>query len=281
MKRKTMLTAAGALIISLSLTVPQVSAFAMSALSAFRVGNTKTITITPEDIEQFATYVEKNREALYLAHNTNFVKEINGMANVELIEFNEPEVKVINNIREFRAFNVDFPEQLRNEQYTAYATDIGKASFKFEDYKVDVAVSPSIAVEYDDVIFAATQGIQIDAESEVKNEIWQKILELPMIPTNIRTQLAAIDPNTNDIYLPVIIGIGREVSMGNTTGYIYSMNDFQSLSGVISEDIMVKIQESEADKNVSVLIWTKNNVLYILAGEKTDGELSKIARSVH
>ncbi len=299
MKKKTILTAVIVPALLLTLTVPSVQAFAFSALSVFRVGDTKTINISLDDISQMAEtakeYAEANKEKFeeYAeANKEKFEEYMEG--EYEKLSMEKPEYKTLADVDEFTAFNVNLPRELKNQEVELFATDVIEQSIPMENGEsISVALSPTLVAKYENVAFIATQGINDSMSSEAKAEMWEKVLSVPILTENIRTQLEEIDPNTKDIYLPVIAGISREANLGGTTGYLYATSDMQSIMETLPADLMAemesKISEAASEnmhpvptehKNANAIVWTKNGVLYALVGDLSDSELVAIARSV-
>lgn len=285
MKKKIISAVAIVAVLALTMTIPQVQAFAVSALSVFRVGDAKTITITIDDIAQMSElakeYVQsgKDEQAGYT------------QGEYEKAPSDKPGYKTLTDISEFTAFRVNLPRDLKDQQPELFATDVIKKSIEMQNGEsASVSLSPILAAKYENVIFLATQGMNSDVSSEAKQEMWQKLLSAPIWTENIRSQLAAIDPDTKDIYLPVVTGISREADLGGTTGYLYAVSDMQSIMSALPAELTADLQGKmseyasadgqQAPDNAGAIIWTKNGVLYALAGDLSDSELTAIARSV-
>ena len=294
MKKKVFISIIAIALVAVLMTIPSVQAAAMSALSVLRVGTTKTIKITVADIEEAMSYFEQyegqfDHEDL---QESDFKDAIHG---------EESEVKTLSDVSEFTGFNFSLPTELAGETPTLYATDsqsntvivdtskINEGLLKFgaedlidERYdgsEITVNVSPSIVAEYADVALFATQGGNIDGNDNLINSLWNCMLNMPFISENLRSQLSKIDIKSGNVYLPVIMGLGRETSVGKATGYIYSVQDFDQVVSAFPQDL-TEDYERNIDKEGSALIWTKDGILYCLVGEKSDGELTQIARSI-
>lgn len=282
MKKKKVLSVLliGALICTLF--IPQVNAFAMDALSNFRVGQAKTITFTLDDIAQMAGYIQDEAMAYDEAMDE---EDWAYDADLELMEsdYEEPEIRRLDSIEDFDAFEVSLPKALKDEEVTLHASEMQKKTFAAQDgTEMTVALSPTLAATYDDAMFIATQGISDTMSSEQKAEIKEKLIALPIWTENIRSQLAEIDPSTKDIYLPVLSGISREAVIGKTTGYLYGMNELQGMMGALPAEFSDEFAEADTTEleNVNALIWTEDGVLYLLMGDMPEAELIDIARSV-
>ncbi len=288
MKKKTIGTVAIVAALLLTVTVPQVQAFAISTLSVFRIGDTKTINISLDDISQMTETAKDYAEA----NKGKFDKH--GEGKYEKPSMDSHEYKTLTNVNEFTAFDVNLPRELKNHETELFATDIIEKSIQMQNGdSITVAISPMLVAKYENVAFIAAQGMNNSMSSEAKSEMWQRMLSSPMLTENIRTQLAAIDPNTKDIYLPVISGISREADLGSTTGYLYAASDMQGIMGALPTELTAEMQSKMSEvvsknthtspyehKNENSIIWAKNGVLYALVGDLSDSELIAIARSV-
>ena len=282
MKKKRLITLLIVCVLIVSLCIPQVNALAMNALSGFRVGQAKTITITLDDISQMAAYAQDHAETY---PDNELPDDWENYHTEDEKDFKEIDPREIECISEFTAFDAKLPRDLEEKPVKLYAVDKMEQSMTLEDgSEVSVAMSPMLLAEYEDskVMFAATQGMSDSLSDEQKAELHEKILSLPFLTENIRSQLADIDPATKDIYLPVISGISREADLGGTTGYLYGMNELRGMMGAMPEEFAEEFNEADTSEveNINLLIWTEDGVLYMLYGDMPETELTAIARSV-
>lgn len=299
MRKKTLTAAAAILLAAALLFIPAVQSFAVDALSIFRVGDAKTITITPADLEQIAKSIAAHKESA--ANDTAKEKapatHMNPPQNQE-----KSQPKTLADIGAFTAFDVKLPRDLADQTPEIRATDSHSETIKlevaalneklaklgsktqidprFEGTEITVTSPPAVTAAYADVVLIATQRPDVQAPADVKAALWAAVCELPDIPESIRSQLRAIDPETRDIYLPVILGVGRETEIGSAKGYLYTMADVAALKQTLPADMQSGLDEAAKEGAASCLIWTNGGVLYVLAGEKDDAELSAIARSM-
>ena len=290
MKKKALISVIAIALVAILMTIPSIQAAAMSALSVFRVGTPKTIKVTISDIEEAMNYFEQHKGQFDYEDmkESDFKEAIHGKS---------PEVNTLSDVSEFTGFNFNLPTELVSETPTLYATDSQSNTVSFDTAKINevlsklgardliderydgsditVNVSPSIAVKYTDVALFATQGAKIDGNDNLINSLWISMLNMPFISDNLRSQLSNINIKSGYVYLPVIMGLGRETSVGNATGYIYSIQDFGEVISALSLDLM-----EDYEGKGSALLWTKDGVLYCLVGEKSDSELTQIARSI-
>ena len=354
MKKVLTLAMAGLVLIAAIIFVPSVQTLAVSALSIFRVDETKSIKITLADLEEMIAYfqqygsqAEGRRQSMekfagehpdFAAKQFGIRPDIMGKSErpditrkperpdktgkperpygsdipvrldqPDKMKVREPAYRTLNSIREFRAFSIQLPKVLEGEQPVMYALDQRAKSFTldvaainqhladkgfqtqldeaYDGTEVTVNLPPALLVKYSEVILLATQGIALEAPKEMLNSLWADVLALPFIPENIRGQLAEIDLQSRDVYLPVLLGIGRETVIGSSVGYIYSTEDLAQLRTALPAEMQGAAGTEAFAKRLDgqeagVLIWTKNGVLYVLGGPKTDSELTEIARSI-
>jgi hypothetical protein len=274
--------------------IPPVRAAAESALAIFRVADTKTITISISDLEDMLEYA-KTLEAPEAGDDVDARLQ-------HYMEQLESQVRPLDDADDFTAFPVHLPKALENETPAQYALDpqeqsvildaaimneaLGKLGAtvlvggSFDGMTMTVKTPPVFLADYGDVTLAVTENAYIDAPDGVLENLKATFLSIPAIPENLRAQLAAIDPKTRDIYLPVVEGLGRETDLGGTTGYVYSTSDLADVLRMLPDFAGEEELSQLRDENASVLLWVKNGALYVLAGQLSDSELSQIARSV-
>lgn len=296
MNKKVIITTGAAVLFVGAMLIPQVQAAAESALSVFRVNDAKTIKITATDLQEITDYAKK-------AGMSDPKAETKSKTDVmsELSTKIKSEVRPISRPKEFTGFAFNLPQALKSEQPKLFAVDAKSQTItldtneinaelkklggtpldsSYNGVKITVNTPPAAIAEYDSVTLIETQGIRVDAQDNAVNALWSDFVGLPMIPADLRVQLAAVEPTGGDVYLPVIEGLGRQTDLGGATGYVYSAKDLSQVASVIPGLSDSSRFQKLSDSNDSALIWVKNGVLYVLAGNKTDSELSQIARSI-
>lgn len=330
MKRKLFIFAPLFFVLGLFAFVKPVQTFALDALSIFRVNDVKKLEITVEDLQEGV----RNFSAL---KDEASEMETSHKSLINVLTKEKPEMKTLDSAKDFESFKLRLPQKLESQTPKLSAVDSHAIKFSINTEasnevlktlksptllpttlnNVEMSMNvPAVAfAKYDDVLFFATQKPALEAPNAAKKELQDLVLQLPLIPNNIRQQLAEIDMDSNDIYLPVLVGLGREIDLGGRIGYIYTMSDLKGFTESLPSDLQnlqspntgmkheldknhqIKLSEEKLDtmteahekfkqdspnlKNSSVLIWTKNGIMYGLVGDKTDAALSKIARSVH
>ncbi len=342
MKRKAFIIVPIAVMAALVILVSPLKSFAYDAMSIFRVNDVQTIEITAADMQEAMTTMEALGTELQ-------GKQIEYKPLVNIVSSTEPSMKKLENSEDFTSFDFDLPLDLKSETPEIVMADSYKTVFTLnvdacnealaligsdQNLSSDLAgvemtmtSSPAVIASYDELLYFATQQSVLDAPEDVKTELRSTILDLPIIPTNIRAQLKEIDPASNDIYLPVLSGFGREVDLGGMSGYVYTLSDLKSLYEGLPADLKAsephptaesltpeqkaeyEAKQAEANQamvdqygvekvaamneahaevtqrlaameNPSLLVWTENGVLNGLIADKSDAELTDIARSV-
>ncbi|MDF2557458.1 MAG: hypothetical protein K0R71_1286 [Bacillales bacterium] len=334
MKKSWIIYGTIATVLALIAFVKPMQSIALDALSMFRVNDVRKIEITFADIQEGMLKYESLKENL---------KGKTFEDKSPFIMVSEPKhtTKKIKNAKDFEAFKLRLPLDLESEK--PEITSINETNMKFKidveaanEYlkaiknpillsndinNVDLTLkSPASAiVKYKELLFFATQKTYLDAPEQVKKDLRSAIIDSGFIPMNLKKQLSEIDVNGSDIFLPVLVGFGKEVDLGGKNGYIYKVSDLEALSKIAesvkgksgtpiaseethlfenenTKKFIEKYKESnfaamkeahmKATKdmpnmeNASVLIWSKDGILYGLVGSKSDKELTNLARSV-
>jgi Fe-S-cluster formation regulator IscX/YfhJ len=294
-KKRLALLAAAAVIAS-AVLIPQVRAAAVSALSIFRVADTKTIRITVNDLQNMMTFLDQQDDAQDPDTSGD------GGKLPGLIERAESGTRQLTGVDEFTDFPFSLPTALKDETPALYAVGSQAQAVTIDTDKINAALSelgaavplagsldgavvtvstpPAVVAEYPNVTLLATQTVSIDDPAGVMDGIKASLLSTQAISDDLRAQLQAIDPMTRDIYLPVVEGLGRETGLGGTTGYLYTTADLAQVIGNLPGFDDDAHLEQLQNANATALIWTKDGVLYCLAGQLSDSELTRIARSI-
>ncbi|HBV85633.1 MAG TPA: hypothetical protein DEF42_03035 [Desulfosporosinus sp.] len=261
MKRKIFTVASLALVLGLITFVKPVQTLALDTLSIFRVTDVKTIHITIADLQEGMQTISKLKE-----ESKGKTFEHNSLINV--VSQPQHEVKKLNQAKEFDAFKLRLPRELDSQTPEISAMDSSKMTFTLnvdafnellkgvnspkqlssdlQNVEMSMVSSAAAFAKYNDVLFLATQKSYLEAPQTAKNELRDVMLNFPLIPTNLRQQLAEIDEDSSDIYLPVLVGFGREVDLGGKNGYIYTLSDLKGLSETIPADMTSSLAHTKS-----------------------------------
>ncbi|MCB8816161.1 hypothetical protein [Desulfosporosinus shakirovi] len=252
MKRKIVIGASLVLMLGLTTFVKPVQTLALDTLSIFRVNNVKTLEITIGDLQEGMQTISNLKEDF---KGMNF--EHSSLINV--VTHPQHEVTKLQEAEEFDAFKLRLPRELESQKPEISAMDSSKMTFTLDvdasnvllkavnspkllssdlnNVEMSMVSSAAAYAKYDDVLFVATQKAYLDAPKAAKKELRDVMLNLPLIPANLRQQLAEIEEDTSDIYLPVLVGFGREVDLGGKNGYVYTMSDLKGFTETIPQDM--------------------------------------------
>ncbi|MCO1604346.1 hypothetical protein [Desulfosporosinus nitroreducens] len=261
MKRKIVIGASLVLMLGLITFVKPVQTLALDTLSIFRVNNVKTLEITIADLQEGMQTISNLKEDF---KGKNF--EHSSLINV--VSHPQHEVTKLQEAEEFGAFKLRLPRELESQKPEISAMDSSKMTFTLDvdasnvllkavnspkllssdlnNVEMSMVSSAAAYAKYDDVLFVATQKSYLDAPQAAKKELRDVMLNLPLIPTNLRQQLAEIEEDTSDIYLPVLVGFGREVDLGGKNGYVYTMSDLKGFTETIPQDMIAPGSHSQA-----------------------------------
>jgi len=212
----------------------------------------KTLQITIADLQEGMQTISNLKEDF---KGKNF--EHNSLINV--VSQPQHEVTKLKEAEEFDAFKLRLPRELASQKPEISAMDSSKMTFTLDvdafnellkavkspkqlssnlnNVEMSMVSSAAAYANYDDVLFLATQKSYLEAPQAAKKELRDVMLDLPLIPTNLRQQLAEIDEDSSDIYLPVLVGFGRDVDLGGKNGYIYTLSDLKGFTDTIPQDM--------------------------------------------
>jgi hypothetical protein len=302
MKRSFAAIGAAAVVVIGVALVPSARSAAVSALAVFRVQHAKTIDITVADITELATNAEAltdNLEALHKATGADKADKTNHpQPDIDPVEIASP--------AEFTAIDVTLPPDFLAADPEFFQVEPNTETFPVEaaklnpvleaigssvtldpkfDADVTVTTPPVFAAHTEANAVIVAGAAAIDAPAGLKDTL-HSVLDapLPWLPEHLRTQLAAIDPDSRDVYLPVIVGFGREADIGGKTGYLYSAGDLSSVIASLPSDTFPEAgtlaEEIGTDPNATVLVWVDGGAIVLATGDQGDGELLRFARGV-
>lgn len=291
------------LVISLILFVQPVQTLAMNFLSNFRVQDIHAINISLDDIQQIAQALE----AVMPSDKNDGEGSDSQYDAPGAMDSHDSQLVTIGSTRAFRAFDFKLPQALNSQTpalkmaepqaktVTVDTREINEKLMKFGAQPLPGMVdgsqitlqTPSVAIaEYSDIILLETQMPVFSGDNDAVSELKQCLLSLPGLTENLRSQLADVDLATGTVYVPVIEGFGQQTAVGNSTGYIYSVSDLQTLIGSLPEGLIPSEGADTANKlqdhgEGSALIWANGGVLYVLVGNQDANALVQIAKSIN
>ena len=302
-KRSTIITALSlAVVLALVIFVQPVRTLAIDALSVFRVRDVNAISITIEDIEQIAQSMQA-LEAVMASKEAD-ARALSGYPDHPDASGLDSMFVPIDSPDDFTAFDLKLPRSLSSEDPQLLMLDTQTQSIVIDPGEINgilttlgaqplpdsidgseiIVQTPAVAIaQYSENILIAAQMPVFSGDTQALDVLKQSFLSTPMLTYNLRSQLADVDLTAGIVYVPVIEGFGRRTTVGNATGYIYTLSDLEALIGDIAGDMLPDGSQDGPQslyENASVLIWARGGILYILAGNQQASELTRIAGSV-
>ncbi|MGI1658297.1 MAG: DUF4367 domain-containing protein [Desulfitobacterium sp.] len=269
MKKKLLITVSIASALALVAFVKPVQTLATEVLSVFRVNDVQTIQITLADLQEGMQNVANLQKELKAKYPAGFKGEgIEHKSLINVISQPQHQVRELEKAEDFKAFRMRLPKELEGQTPAISALEASEFKFTLDVQgingvlttlkspkqltpaldKVEMTLKSSGAalVKYEDVLFTASQKSHLDAPEAAKTELREVMLNLPVLPTHLRQQLAETESDSNHIYLPVFEGFGREVDLGNQKGYIYTLADLKGIIESFSQDMPMTQTGTEA-----------------------------------
>lgn len=261
---KKMAVAAAAVALAGALAFSPVSGMAGDFLTIFRVEKVKVISITPGDMAQMDQMM---REGVGGVDIKNFGKiEVRGKQEEKpvsqeeagksvdfglkipaLAGYGKPALKKLSGFSVALALDVNnvntvlkslgskerLPAELDGREFTLEVPPVIMAEYSGPSGKIMLSQSRGPSVK-------TSAGVDVEA-------IRYALLSIPALPESLKQQLAAVDDWQNTAMIPLKHGQYTEVNVNGTVG--------------------VFIREEGGRSSPGVLVWQKNGVIYVLAGE--------------
>lgn len=274
MRKKTVYLCAVLLTLS-CLLIPSVQSYAISALSIFRTKNVGEITISLADIEEMSKslkpWYEENEEILACSGSGRSFTALDDPDDFQSFRIRLPKDKEDPELMGLESEAVEAIVDSGKINENLHTTGIPAFVDSSADGRVLAYTTPAVVVaKYQDVTLYQTRPVRAADHDEAMNDLWQDLLGIPYLTDSVRDQLLTIDWKDDIIYYPVVTGLAREVKIGDAPGYLYSASDFAALVG----------ENNQIADGKTILIWSKNKILYALIGNISDQELAEIARSI-
>lgn len=276
--KKFIAAACAALLITACIAIEPVNAAIANALSIFRVENVKGITVTLEDLRQIQNQLSSIEGEISLdkmgsikkqggqkrTSSQEDVKNLPDMAvifpsvldneipNINVIEPASIEftlnVKNVNDIIKSYGAAKLLPDNVDGKPFTIYFASQVNINYRINDKSVLITQTkaPEIMVP---------EGVNVD-------DVYNAVVEMPILPENLQTQLKSIKDWKNTLYIPVLESEMTEVAINGAKGYMYSNKG------------------DSADTSRSRVIWYNNGVIYVVSGNIDSEEILDIAASM-
>lgn len=277
-KRKFVAAACAVLLLTACITVKPVQAAITSALSIFRVENVQGITITLEDMRQIHDKLSNGQGEISIDH----------MGSVE-IQGGEDRVSSLEDVKNLPDFAPAFPSALSDTvpnihvvepasiDFTLHAKNVNQIMKSYgatkllpdnidgKTFRINLAsqVTMNYSINDKSVMIMQTKSPEITVPEGVNvDEVYHAVIEMPIIPPNLQSQLKSIKDWKNTLYIPVVDPKMAEVDINGAKGYM-----------------TMDYGDSE-DAHESAVIWYNKGVIYAVSGRIESNEILKIARSM-
>lgn len=279
LKRRNIVAAAcAAMLVTICITVEPVKAAISSALSIFRVENMKGITVTLEDMQQIQKQLSSGQGDISL-DKMGSVKLQGGKKRVsspediiKLTDFTVAFPSVLSdtvpNINVVEPASMDFTLNAKNvnQIMKSYgATKLLPDNIDGKTFRVDFASQVTMKYSSNDksIIIMQTKSPEITVPEGVNvDEVYNAVIEMPIIPQDLQTQLKSIKDWKNTLYVPVVESEMTGVDINGAKGYI--TKDYG---------------DSEAEHE-SAVVWYNKGVVYAVSGKLDSNDILNIARSM-
>jgi hypothetical protein len=277
-QRKFVAAACAALLITACITVKPVKAALASALSIFRVENVKGINITLEDMQQIQQKLSSGQGEISL-DKMGSIKMQGGQKRTSSQEAvkNLPDIavafpsaldSVIPTINIVEPRSMDFTLNAKNVNQIMKSYGAAKLlpdNIDGKTFKIDFTslVNINYGINDKSIEIIQTKLPQITVPEGVNvDEVYNAVIELPIIPQNLQAQLKSIKDWKNTLYIPVVESKITEVDINGVKGYMATDKS-----------------NSESTPHTQV-IWFNKGVIYAVAGKVDSNEILNIARSM-
>ncbi|WP_238886143.1 DUF4367 domain-containing protein [Clostridium sp. YIM B02551] len=276
--KKLVIAVCAALLVTAGITVQPVKAAISSTLSIFRVENVKGITVTLEDIQQIQQKLSSGQGDISLdkigsikmqGGDNRYAsqEEVKNLPDID-VAFPSALGSVIPSINIVGPRSVDFTLNVKNvnQIMKSYgATKLLPENIDGKTFKVNFTSQVTMNYKINDKLINITQtkSPEITVPEDVNvDEVYNAIVDMPIIPQDLQSQLKSIKDWRNSLYIPVVESKMTQVDINGAKGYM--TKDFANSEGA----------------NESAVIWFNKGVIYVVSGEIENGEILNIARSM-
>lgn len=276
--RKIVAAACAVLLITTLITVEPVRAAISSALSIFRVENVKGITLTIEDIREIQNNLSKGEGEISLdkmgsikiqggKSKTASQEDVKNLPDLEAVfPTSLSGIEPVINVVEPAAIDFTLDVKNANQIMKSYgATKFLPENIDGKTFRIDI--SSQVTMKYDidgkRIVILQTKSPNITVPEGVNvDEVYNALVEMPILPQNLQSQLKSIKDWKNTLYIPVAESEMTGVDINGVKGYL--TRDFGDTE----------------EAHESVVIWYNKGVIYAVSGRVDDDEILKIARSM-
>ncbi|MDD7796316.1 DUF4367 domain-containing protein [Clostridium sp. 'White wine YQ'] len=277
-QKKFVIAVCAALLVTAGITVQPVKAAISSTLSIFRVEKMKGITVTLEDIQQIQQKLSSGKGEISLDkigsikmqggdNRSASQEDVKNLPDID-VEFPSHLGSAIPSINIVEPRSVDFTLNAKNvnQIMKSYgSTKLLPENIDGKTFKVNFTSQVTMNYRINDKLINITQtkSPEIIVPKDVNvDELYNAIIDMPIIPQDLQSQLKSIKDWKNALYIPVVDSKMTQVDINGAKGY------------------MTKDYGNSEGTHESAVIWYDKGVIYVVSGEIENGEILNIARSM-
>jgi len=152
------------------------------------------------------------------------------------------------------------PDELNGKTFTLKVPNAVTAEYKSADGSKTLILSESRSPE-----------IQVPPGVD-ENAVRDALLSIPLLPENLRNQLAAINDWQHTLLIPSIDGSTTEVTVNGSQGVFMQSPVQNSRPGKIYRHHAGENSMDTAGRQINSLIWQDNGVIHIVSGDQLSQE---------
>jgi len=277
-QKKFVLAVCAALLLTVCISVQPVKAALANALSIFRVENVKGINVTIEDMRQIQQKLSSGQGEISLEKmgsikmqggkmSTSSPEDVKNLTDIA-VTFPSALDRIIPSINIIEPRSIDFTLNVKNVNQIMKSFGAVKVlpdNLDGKTFKIDFASMVTINYRINDKVMeiVQTKTPQITVPEGVNvDEVYNAVVDMPIIPKNLQSQLKSIKDWKNTLYIPVVESKITEVDINGIKGYMASDKD-----------------NSESTPKTQV-IWLNKGIIYAVSGRMDSNEILNVARSM-
>ncbi|KPU42501.1 hypothetical protein OXPF_42860 [Oxobacter pfennigii] len=146
------------------------------------------------------------------------------------------------------------------------------------DFSSGVNLNYSTDKKYINIAQTMAPVIHVPDNVDV-DSIYESLVELPLIPQNLRNQLLSIKDWKTTLPIPVIEEETEEIDLNGTKAFLFT-KDFEDASVTIEHSSGGTQKIPDKNSDYSSIMWYKDGIIYNISGNISGDEIVDIAKSM-